>query len=120
VFWNSFFLSMVTASVIPMPRKREGEMDVIVSSTNAGATWELTDLLGRSMGHITADPGGLFLIHPHDHAVETMSGMKLGPHPSLDAALAEIERHTRGVCRRTAGADREPGVLGQRPTTDQT
>jgi hypothetical protein len=29
-----------------------------------------------------------------------MAGIDHGPHASLDAALAEIERHTRGVCRR--------------------
>jgi hypothetical protein len=34
-----------------------------------------------------------------------MSGMKHGPHVSLDAALAEIEKHTRGVCRRNPGED---------------
>jgi hypothetical protein len=78
---------------------------VIVSPTHAGATWKLTDLLDRSMGHITAGLEDLFIIHPCGQAVETMSGMNLGPHPSLDAALAEIEKHNRGVCRRIAGAD---------------
>jgi len=39
------------------------------------------------------------------HALETMAGIEQGPHASLDAALAEIEGHTRGVCRRNPGED---------------
>lgn len=93
-------------------------MDVIVTLTEGGAAWELTDLLGRSMGFITAGPGDLFTIHPQGHAVETMAGMKTGPHPSLDAALAAIEMHTRGVCRRIPGADHSPDGPGQPSTAE--
>jgi len=93
-------------------------MDVIVTSTDREASWELTDLLGRSMGSISRAPDDVFTIHPHGQAVATMTGMKLGPHSSLDAALAEIERHTRGVCRRIAGADQRPGPPVQRPTAE--
>jgi hypothetical protein len=42
---------------------------------------------------------------PEGHALETMAGIEQGPHASLDAALAEIERHTRGICRRSTGED---------------
>jgi hypothetical protein len=35
-----------------------------------------------------------------------MAGIDQRPHASLDAALAEIERHTRGVCRRSPGEDK--------------
>jgi hypothetical protein len=45
------------------------------------------------------------MIYPEGHASETMAGIQQGPHASLDAALAEIERHTRGVCRRNPGED---------------
>ena len=78
-------------------------MDVVVTVRKSGNTWGLTDLLGRSMGRISESDDKRVTIHPTGHAVETMVGMNLGPHASLDAALAEIERHTRGVCRR--GAD---------------
>ena len=72
-------------------------MDVIVTPAEGGAVWQLTDLLGRSMGRITASAPRQFMIHPEGHASETMAGIQQGPHASLDAALAEIERHTRGV-----------------------
>jgi hypothetical protein len=51
-----------------------------------------------------------FTIHPEGHALMTMAGMKEGPHPTLDAALAEIEKHTRGVCRRDPGEDGPYGL----------
>jgi hypothetical protein len=80
-------------------------MDVIVTATEGGTVWQLTDLLGRSMGRITANAPRQFMIHPEGHALETMAGIDQGPHASLDAALAEIETHTRGVCRRNPGED---------------
>jgi hypothetical protein len=80
-------------------------MDVIVTSAEGGTVWQLTDLLGRSMGRITASAPRQFMIYPEGHASETMAGIRQGPHASLDAALAEIERHTRGVCRRNPGED---------------
>jgi hypothetical protein len=81
------------------------DMDVIVTPAEGGTVWQLTDLLGRSMGHITASAPHQFMIHPGGHALETMAEIPQGPHASLDAALAEIERHTRGVCRRIPGED---------------
>jgi hypothetical protein len=80
-------------------------LDVIVNPTEGGTVWLLTDLLGRSMGRITANARRQFTIHPDGHALETMAGIDQGPHASLDAALAEIETHTRGVCRRNPGED---------------
>jgi hypothetical protein len=80
-------------------------MDVIVTPAEEGTVWQLTDLLGRSMGRIAAGAPRQFMIYPEGHASETMAGMQRGPHASLDAALAEIERHTRGVCRRNPGED---------------
>jgi hypothetical protein len=79
-------------------------MDVIVTPAEGGTVWQLTDLLGRSMGRITASAPCQFMIHPEDHASETMAGIQQGPHASLDAALS-FERHTRGVCRRNPGED---------------
>lgn len=61
--------------------------------------WLLTDLLGRSMGLIRAN-GETFAVVPEGKAYETMKGMRCGPFGSLDEALAAIETHTRGVCRR--------------------
>ena len=80
-------------------------MDVIVTRVEQGTVWHLTDLLGRSMGCIVQSGVHQFTIYPEGHAVETMTGMQHGPHVSLDAALAEIERHTRGVCRRPPSED---------------
>jgi hypothetical protein len=71
----------------------------------AGTVWQLTDLLGRSMGSIVENASHQFTVYPEGHAVETMAGIHQGPHASLDAALAEIERHTRGVCRLNPGED---------------
>jgi hypothetical protein len=70
-----------------------------VKPVSNGNAWTLVDLLGRSMGQITEDPPKHFTVHPDGAAMETMAGLKHGPHASLDAALKEIETHTRGVCR---------------------
>jgi hypothetical protein len=83
----------------------EWTLDIIVTPSQAGHAWDLADLLGRSMGRIAEDSSKRFVIQPDGHALETMTGMKYGPHASLDAALAEIEKHTRGVCRRNPGQD---------------
>jgi hypothetical protein len=83
----------------------ERPLDVIVTPSPDGRAWDLADLLGRSMGRIAEASPARFVIHPDGHALETMDGMNNGPHVSLDAALAEIEKHTRGVCRRKPGQD---------------
>ena len=75
-------------------------MDVIVTPAGTEGDWNLTDLLGRSMGRIVEEGSKRFFINPDGLAIETMSRIGCGPHLSLDAALAEIEKHTRGVCRR--------------------
>jgi hypothetical protein len=75
-------------------------MDVRVKPAGEAKAWDLRDLLGRSMGTIVEEEAGSFMIRPSGQAVETMRDIRRGPHLSLDAALAEIERHTRGVCRR--------------------
>ena len=75
-------------------------MDVMVVEDDT-AIWRLTDLLGRSMGTIVQETNG-FLIRPAGEAMKTMGAVHRGPHSTLDAALAEIETRTRGVCRRSA------------------
>lgn len=75
-------------------------MDVIVRTGPEDRTWSLTDLLGRAMGVVVEDTPHTFVVRPAGHAVETMRGMRTGPFGSLDQALAAIETHTRGVCRR--------------------
>ncbi|RDJ20026.1 hypothetical protein DWF00_14570 [Bosea caraganae] len=77
-------------------------MDITVTQKADEAAWLLTDLLGRPMGDITEEPAGEFRIVSAGQAVETMKDMKHGPFPSLDAALAEIERFTRSACRRVS------------------
>jgi hypothetical protein len=83
----------------------EARLDISVTSTDDGKAWTLTDLLGRPMGRITEAPAQQFTIHPEGHARETMAGIAQGPFASLDAALAAIEKHTRGVCRHHPGED---------------
>ena len=80
-------------------------MDVIVTPIVDGKAWNLIDLLGRPMGRITEASATQFTIQPDGHARETMAGIEHGPFASLDAALAAIEKHTRGVCRRNPGED---------------
>jgi hypothetical protein len=81
-------------------------LDIMVTHAETGAAWTLTDLLGRPMGRVAETATNRFMIEPAGHALETMAGLERGPHPSLDAALAQIETHTRGVCRR--GPDTDP------------
>ena len=61
--------------------------------------WDLTDLLGRSLGQIAEASGHQFFIDPDQRGRELMPRLAPGPHPSLDAALTEIEKHTQGACR---------------------
>jgi hypothetical protein len=74
-------------------------MDVIVTPAQEADAWTLTDLLGRPMGQIVEEEAQQFFIDPAGLAIGTLQGIAAGPHPSLDAALAEIEKHTHGVCQ---------------------
>lgn len=107
-------------------------MDVIVDAGAQEGTWTLTDLLGRAMGEIIEEPPRVFFIRPAGNAVATMEAMRAGPFSSLDQALAAIETHTRGVCRRArempaadaaSGADEDaPGAVAtaRKDTGDDT
>jgi hypothetical protein len=53
------------------------------------------------MGRITEAKAGTFMIHPAGNAVETFAVIVSKQYASLDSALAAIEEHTRGVCRRS-------------------
>jgi hypothetical protein len=75
-------------------------MDVIVDAGPREGTWILVDLLGREMGVIVEDAQQAFFVRPAGNAIATMETMRPGPFHSLDQALAAIETHTRGVCRR--------------------
>jgi hypothetical protein len=46
------------------------------------------------------DEADRFSIHPVGKALETFSALAAKTYESLDEALAAIEMHTRGVCRR--------------------
>lgn len=80
-------------------------LDLIVTPLDDGAVWALEDLLGRSMGRIASTSAGAFTIHPDGPALDVMAEISAGPYASLDDALAEIEKHTRGTCRRPPGQD---------------
>jgi hypothetical protein len=75
-------------------------LDVVVTPIPDENSWGLTDLLGRDMGHITESKPGAFLLRPAGNAVETFAAIMSKEYVSLDSALAAIEEHTRGVCRR--------------------
>lgn len=77
-------------------------MDIDVTRKPDGTAWLLTDLLGRAMGYVEDRAEGEFMVHPAGQAIKTMQAMRRGPFGSLDAALAEIERFTRGTCRRVS------------------
>jgi hypothetical protein len=57
------------------------------------------------MGSVAETSAADFMVKLDGHALETVAGIERGPNASLDAALAEIEKHTRGVCRRNPGED---------------
>ena len=48
-------------------------MDVIVIATEDGAVWNLTDLLGGSIGKVRENASNQFSINPEGHAFETMA-----------------------------------------------
>lgn len=81
----------------------------MVNPVAGRSEWRLTDLLGRSMGVIRAK-GDAFAVEPGGKARETMKEMRCGPFASLDDALAAIETHTRGVCRRGDEVVQGPGA----------
>ena len=90
-------------------------LGVIVTPTDDSKAWNLTDLLGRSMERIAATYDQQLAIYPAGHALETMAGMSHGPYISLDAALAAIEKHARGVCRRYPGEDQPSSLTARSP-----
>lgn len=80
-------------------------MDVTVTrAKDDPQTWTLADLLGRPVGYITG-AGRRFVIEPDERARASLTGLKWGPYPSLNEALAAIEKHTHGACRRAPEED---------------
>lgn len=73
-------------------------MDLIIKQMSS-TSWDLIDLLGRNAGHVELALSGSFRV-PSGRALGAMATLSPGPYCSLDAALAAIETHTRGVCRR--------------------
>jgi len=92
-----------------------GKLGLIVTPTDDGKAWNLTDLLGRSMGRIAATCDQQLAIDPAGHALETMAGTSHGPYISLDAALSAIEKCTRGVCRLCPSDDQSPSLAARSP-----
>jgi hypothetical protein len=99
-----FVVHSIAAMLLYAPGLEES-LDVIVTPTDDGKAWNLTDLLGRSMGRIAEISDQQLTLHLDGHALETVAGMGHGPSLSLDAALAALEKHTRGVCRLYSGED---------------
>jgi len=86
-------------------------MDLIIKQSSS-TRWDLIDLLGRNAGHVELALSGSFRILPAARAVATMATLSPGPYCSLDAALAAIETHTRGVCRREPEAREQQMPIG--------
>jgi hypothetical protein len=84
----------------PEPQERKRALDITVTAIPNQNSCGLTDLLGRDMGRITETEPGTFMIRPAGNAMETVAASTSRPYPSLDSALAAIEEHARGVCRR--------------------
>ena len=77
-----------------------------MTPADEGDAWNLTDLLGRSMGQIVEEALKQFFIDPAGLALETVDRIASGPFSSLNAALAEIGKPMHRVCRRAP----EPGA----------
>ena len=73
---------------------------MIVTKSPDGKNWAMVDLLGRDMGRVSEIHPGFFMIQPAGNAVETLNALTSSSFASLDEALAAIEEHTRGQCRR--------------------
>ena len=83
-------------------------MDVVVTRAPGGVlAWDLTDLLGRPLGQVAEARGRQFFIDLNERG-HILPNANLGPHASLDAALAEIEKHTHGVCRSASDENEAP------------
>lgn len=86
------------------------KMDLIVARTGDPTVWVLNDLLERDIGSIVEAPSNTFNIHVVATNRDLLGGLKLGPYTSLDSALAAIETHTRGICRRMFAEDQHSGA----------
>ena len=75
-------------------------MDIAVTGTTSNI-WSLVDLLGRPLGRIIEERGKGFIIEPDGRGRELMARVNSGAHPSLNEALAEIEKHLHGTCQLT-------------------
>jgi hypothetical protein len=72
-------------------------MDLTLHTTDDRDRWQLVDLLGRPCGKVVRYCG-TFTVAPAGSACEPLKAVGRGPFPSLDATLAEIEKHIRGTC----------------------
>ncbi|MHC2109265.1 hypothetical protein [Methylobacterium sp. CM6246] len=71
-------------------------MDIVVTPTGTnGTSWGLKDRLGRSLGAIEQDVGGLFQIVPDPN-----SNLKsvTRTHPTLSDAMTAIASRMQGEC----------------------
>ena len=75
-------------------------VDVIVTEIPNENSWGLTDQLGRDMGRITLSRPGTFMIRTAATRCKALAAVASKPYASLDIALAAIEEHTGGMCRR--------------------
>src|SRR4051812_31194707 len=67
-------------------------MDITVTPAGDGKTWQLTDLLGRSMGFIEQVQSRFFFVRPSDRSLELLGTVSHPASLSLDEAMSAIEK----------------------------
>lgn len=75
-------------------------MDVIVTPVSGGQkVWNLTDRLGRHIGHITQSGEDQFVIATVDPGEDSPLSKINAFQPTLDAAMDAIALRLKGVCQ---------------------
>ena len=76
-------------------------MDIVVTPSSDETPYRLTDRLGRLVGEIEKHPRLGFTVRPKPGgALGEMTALTV---PTLDEAMAAIEKHTKGACQLASG-----------------
>ena len=82
-------------------------MDVLVSpAPGEDRVWNLTDRLGRKVGHISHVAENRFVIIPAEIGPSAPLSKIEAVQPSLDAAMDQVEKCLRGTCQLVGERDR--------------
>lgn len=76
-------------------------MEIVVTPSTDETPYRLTDRLGRPVGEIEEHPRLGFTVRPTPGgALDEMTALTV---PTLDEAMAAIEKHTKGACQLASG-----------------